>query len=373
MHGYSYFLHFLRNRELDELYASVAIRSFAMSMINIFIPIYLLKLNYSLPSVLLFYAILNLVHALFVIPAAKISSKFGFKHSILFSIPLLLFFYILLYTLEMYQWPLYLLAIIFGINNSLFWVGYHTDFARFSKMKYRGEEIGFVKIFSSIFSVAGPLIGGLILAFTSFKFLYIIVSLLLFISAIPLFFSRDIHNPTNFSIKQIFTDQKIKDYLAFIGHGIESGVGATIWPIFIFFSILNSFASLGFITTLSLFFSLIFMFIIGRFSDVRRRLVLRLGGIFNAIIWGIKTIVTTSFQVFVIDSFYGITRTMREVPFDALSYDKANKRNIVEFIVFREIVIQTGRVILFISMMFIADFVTGFIFGGGASLLYLLF
>ncbi|GAI76986.1 unnamed protein product [marine sediment metagenome] len=56
-----------------------------------------------------------------------------------------------------------------------------------------------------------------------------------------------------------------------------------------------------------------------------------------------------------------------------MTYDKANKSNILEFITFREIIIQIGRVILFISLMFIADQTISFIFGSGASLLYLLF
>lgn len=373
MHEHHNFLYFLRNRELNELYASVAIRSFATSMISIFIPIYLLKLDYSLASVFLFYAILNGVHALFVVPAAKISSKFGFKHSILFSVPLLIVFYILLHTLESYHWPLYLLAIVFGVNNSLFWIGFHTNFSKFSGFKHRGEDIGFARIFSSLSHIVGPLIGSLILAFTSFKFLFIIVTLLLFFSVIPLFFSKDIHEPINFSVKQVFSDQKPKDYFAFIGHGVETGVGAIIWPIFIFFSILNNFTTLGFVSSLSMFFSQIFVFVISKLSDIKRRLVLRVGASLNAVIWGIKTLVSTSLQVFIIDSFHGMTHTAVSIPFDALSYDKANKGSIVEFIMFREVIIQTGRVMLFVSMIFISDLITAFIFGSGASFLYLFF
>ena len=115
------------------------------------------------------------------------------------------------------------------------------------------------------------------------------------------------------------------------------------------------------------------MFVTGIFSDIKRTLVLRVGALFNAIVWGIKTFVGTFLQVFIIDSFYGMSKIMISIPFDALSYDKASKSNIVEFIIFREVIIQTGRVILFISMAFIADLITGFIFGGAASLLFLLF
>ena len=373
MHRPHHHLHFLKNRELNELYISVAIRSFALSMISIFIPIFLLKLNYSLINVLIFYAILNATHALFVIPAAKISSKYGFKHSIFFSIPILIIFYLGLYTLEQFHWPIFLLAIIFGINNALYWVGYHVDFSKFSDKKNRGKEVGMIKIVSLIFHALGPVIGGLILTFIGFKALFVSVSVLLIASAIPLFFSKDIHEPILFSIKEILKGQKIKNTLAFAGDGIESGISSVIWPIFIFFTILNNFTTLGLISSLSILFSLVFVFIVAKFSDIRRRLVLRIGAVMNAFIWSIRFFIKTIFQVFVIDSFYGVSQTLIHIPFGALNYDKANKTNIVKFIMFREMIIQTGRVILFIIMTFIATLTTSFILGSGASLLYLFF
>ena len=373
MHRPHYDLHFLKNRELNELYISVAIKSFALSMISIFIPIFLLKLNYSLTNVLIFYAILNAAHALFVIPAAKISSKYGFKHSIFLSIPILIVFYLALYTLEQFNWPICLLAVIFGINNSLFWMGYHVDFSKFSDKKNRSEEVGITRIVSLIFQVLGPVTGGLILTFIGFKALFATVSVLLMASAIPLFFSKDIHEPIPFSIKEIFKGQKIKNALAFVGHGIESGISSVIWPIFIFFTILNNFTTLGLVSSLSVLFSLVFVFIVAKFSDIHRRLVLKIGAGLNAVIWGVRFFVKTTFQVFVVDSFYGISQSLIHIPFDALSYDKANKSDIVKFIMFREMIVQTGRVILFLVMTVIATLTTSFLFGSGASLLYLFF
>lgn len=366
-------MYFLKNRELNELYISVAVKSFALSMISIFIPIFLLKLNYSFVNVLIFYAILNATHALFVIPATKISSKYGFKHSILYSTPILVIFYLALYTLKQFNWPIYLLAVIFGISNSLFWMGYHVDFSKFSDKKNRGKEVGMTNVVSLIFHALGPVTGGLILTFIGFKALFATVSVLLIASAIPLFFSKDIHESIPFSIKEIFKGQKIRDALAFAGYGIESGAFSVIWPIFIFFTILNNFTTLGLVFSLSILFSLIFTFIVAIFSDIHRRLVLRTGAVMNALIWGIRFFVKTIFQVFIIDSFYGMSQTLIHISFNALSYDKANKTNIVKFIMFREMIIQTGRVILFAIMTFIATFTISFILGGGASLLYLFF
>lgn len=351
----------------------MAIRLFAVSMISIFIPLYLLQLNFSLASVFAYYAVMNAVHAIAVIPAAKMASFFGFKHAILFSIPFVVTFFALLYTIELYHWHLFILAFFVGINRAFFWIGYHTDFSQFSDGKNRGSEIGLGKIFSSLSHASGPLIGGVLLTLFGFKFLFVVVSVLLFASAIPLFFTKDIHSPVHFSIKQIFFDQKLKDFLGFIGYGVESGVRIILWPMFIFLTILNDFALLGFVKSLYLFFSVSFVFIIGRFADVKRKLVLRIGALLSAVIWGIKIFITTSLQVYIIDAIHGMVKPAVEIPFDALTYDKAGKKNIVQFIIFREISIQAGRMSLFIAMIFVSDFLTSFIFGGTASLLLLLF
>lgn len=368
-----YTLHFLRNRELNELYASMAIRAFAMAMISIFVPIFLLELGYSLSSVLVYYAILNGAHALFVFPAAKISSRYGFKHAMFFSILILLIFYAFLNTLEANAWPLWWLAIIFGASNALFWMGYHSDFSKISTKSKRGQQVGFSNVFAFAGSIVGPLFGGLIVTFTNFQVLFTVVSFVLLASAIPLFMSKDKHEPIRMAFPRIFSGRSIRSSIAFMGHGIESSAGSILWPIYIFGAVLKSFSVLGIITSLSYLFALVSTLIIGKISDIRRRLVLVTGSFLNAIVWGVRVLITTPLQVFIVDSLYGLTKSMRVVPMDALSYDEARRTSILESMVFREVFIAVGSVILFLSLLLIADLTASFIFGAGASFLFLLF
>jgi MFS family permease len=373
-HHHHHFLHFLRNRELNELYASIVVKSFALSLIGIFIPIYLLQSGLPLASVFLFFAIFSGTHAIISIPAAKISSRFGFKHSILFSIPFLILALLGLYLLDVTSWVFYAVPIFFGIQNGLFWIGFHVDFARFSDKKNRGSEVGFVKVLGVLFHVAGPVAGGIILTFVGFKVLFVAVSGLLVLSAVPLFLSKDIHNPTEFSFRGIFKGRKIKDGLSFVGFGIERAVGYVIWPIFIFFTILSeSYTTLGFVTSLALVFSAVFIFIVGKFSDNYRKLMLKIGSIMNSVVWVVKSFVKTVTHVFVIDAFYGISQVLMNVSFDTICYDRANKDDIVKFMVFREFVINAGRSAFFVVMIFVADLVSSFIFGGSLGSLLLFF
>jgi MFS family permease len=375
MHRHRHIIHFLKNRELNELYVSIGARYFALSMIGMFVPIYLLNLGYSFPTVMLFYAVLYGTYALFIIPAGKVACRFGFKHSILFSIPLLVAVYLLLYALPQYQIPIYIIAVIYGINSAMFWTGYHSDFSRFSDSKSRGKEVGTAQAAVTGFNVIGPVTGGLILTFVGFDILFILVSVMLLASAIPLFLSRDVHEPIGFSVRSMFTGHKIRDILAYSGKGIEHATGIIIWPIFLFFVVLNSYTSLGFVFSLSIFFSLVFAFVVGRFSDVNRRLVLRLGGLFNAAVWVFRAFARTPLLVYIADSLYGMSQTMVIVSFNALNYDKAREgeNNIIKTIMLREVTIGAAATLFFIALYFFADYFITFLFAGGASLLVLLF
>lgn len=372
MHSNHHF-HYLHNREMNELYLSVAIRSFALSMVSVFVPIYLLQMGYTLAEVFLFFIAFSLAHIIFALPAAHIASKFGFKHSILFSIPLLMLFIFGLHTLEQFNWSLYALALIVGLAGDLYWISYHIDFSLFSDKDHRGKEVGMARIATLLFHALGPIMGGYLLVTTGFSALFTIVSVLLFVSAVPLFFTSDVHQPWKLSWRNIFRGQKLKNIVVFLGHGFESGAALIIWPIFIFFVIVNDFSTLGFVTSLSLVFSLLFTFAVGRMSDAKERLVLKLGAFLNMIVWFGRFAVRTTSHVIGVDALYGVSQALVRIPFDAITYDKANKIDIVKFITLREIVIHAGRVILFAVMFILVTTKHSFILAGLASLLYFLF
>jgi len=369
MHKHTGIFHFLKNRELNELYISIAIRAFAVSLIGVFIPIYFYQQGYSFFSIFLFYAFWSLTHLLFSLPSAKISSKLGLKHSILLSIPFLILFFFFLYTLENFNWPLPILSIFIGLSTSLFWLSYHIDFAKFSSKKNRGKQVGFSKIIIAVFSVLGPIVGGIILTFAGFGILFIIVSVLLIGSVIPLFFSREIHESSSFSLKGFFRGQKIKDILSYIGFGIEGKIGAVVWPLFIFIFIFSEkYISLGLVSSLTLGVALISVIFIGKFSDIYRRKILKIGSVFNAVIWIAKSFIITPIQVFITDAFYGVSRVTMDVPFDAINYDKAKEEERVKIILQREMYTHIGIILLFLVLMFFTEsLIEIFRYGGPLS------
>ncbi|NQV12089.1 MFS transporter [Candidatus Uhrbacteria bacterium] len=373
MHTQSPILQFLHNRELDELYVMTAIRGFATSMIGIFIPIYLITLGYSLSAVLIFYIVRQAVYWVASFPAAYLDARFDFKHTMLISMPFLVIFFSLLATLQTMSWPLWVLAVASGIELGIFWTSYHTDFALMSDGKSLGKEVGFVQFCTKISNVAGPLAGGILISMFGFTMVLVIVNLLLVISILPLFISKDIHSKVKISFKNTFFGKGWKDYIALAASGFEAGVAGVIWPIFIFFYVVSDFTTVGLVTTVSLAFSIIAVVMAAELADKHRDLIMRLGAWMHAIVWGLKAFVVSAGHVFVSDSFHGTSRTLMMVPFNAKMYNKAGRVDALQYVLFRASAISFGAIILYVAMLFVVDLTTSFWLAGAASLLLLLF
>ena len=321
-------------------------------------------------AIFLFYIIQSLAHITFAIPAAKISARYGIKHAMLFSIPFLIIFFCLLYSLDVYHWPLPALSVFAGLSTALFWIPYHIDFAKFSDRKNRGKQIGFSGIVASLFSIAGPILGAILLTFVGFKVLFLIVSALLFVSIIPLFMSKEVHEPIGFSLRGFFEGQKTKDVLSFLGHGIENKMSGIVWPLFVFIFIFGEkYTSLGLVASLTTGIAFVSTIFIGKYSDLRRKAVLKTGSIFNSVVWVARSFIVTPIQVFITDAFYGMSNMAMHIPFDAINYDKADKNSsVAKVILEREIYHHVGVVILFLLLIFITQSsVEMFRYGGPVS------
>lgn len=361
--------HFLLNRELDELYVSIALRSFAYALISIFIPIYLYELGYSIQTLLLFFAAYSFVRAAVKIPAVKFGARFGFRHMILLTVPLTIASFLMLYSLPIYNWPLWMIAIIYGLATSFYWVGYHFDFATSSSRQNRGKQVSLARMIQTLGSATSPFFGGLILVKFGFPTLFVVGSILLFLSAFPLFLSPDRHERIDVHFKKIWKEQASWEALSFVAWGIERGVLLFVWPVALFMH-LGNFEEVGFVASISLGASVVTTALVGSFTDRKPRIFLRAGSIASSIAWSLRAVATTVAQFTFIDIFYGIARVFVDIPFDTISMDKANTTSKIRFIVFRGSIIHFTRAAFFVGLAFWGDLVIGLLTSSAGVLLH---
>src|SRR3989344_4989692 len=93
LNHHQFWWRFFPQKELAQIYLSVALRSLAISLIGIFIPLYLFQeKGLGLEKTLLFFILYSVIFAISMPIAAIFSSRYGIRHSILVGIPFYLSF-----------------------------------------------------------------------------------------------------------------------------------------------------------------------------------------------------------------------------------------------------------------------------------------
>lgn len=373
LQNHHFWWRFFPKKELTQVYISSTIRYFAISLISLFIPIYLYKeLGYSLAQTLSFFVYYAVTFGIATPFAAKFSARYGIKHSVLVSMPFYIAFLLLLFFLPTFRVPIFFLSLLVGISLAFYWMGMHLVFRRTSDFKHRGEEVGKRESLCVVAATAGPLAGGFLIKFFGFAPVFVLASICLFISVFFLFLSKEEQVRYTFSLRSLIDRRKWKDYLFFISRGTRVMASEVIWPLFIFI-ILEDYFSLGFVGAIIAGISAVLLWLTGKYSDrIGKRKIVRWSAAFESLSWWIRAVANTVGQIFGITIFGALTVGIIEAPLGALEYDKARGR-VTEFFVDREIFICLGRILILLMVLVFDSLTSGLIFQGVVSLAALLF
>lgn len=367
-------LHFFANKELNELYISYSIRDLGASIIGIFIPFYLLDIGFTISQVFFFFAFENIFHVLSAIPVGQFSARYGYKHAVLLSGPLLVLVLLMIYTIPQFGWSLILIALMSGIKNSLFFIGTRMDISKFGNINKLGSQMGVMRIIGTLTAVVGPFVGGVLITYFGFKLVFFLSSMLIMFSSVPLFMTKELYDkPRKFNVLDIVRGHSWKDIISISARGMETAF-VLVWYVFIFTELLNNYATLGSVVSTSFVFALLTTFIIGRITNNHSKAVLRVGSVLSCIGWLLRAFVTTTTQVFSVDAFMKSIKSLVIVSFETRTYTKAKKdTSLARYILFREIVFNSARSLVFIFLGFFTLYKASFIAAAFLSLLYFFF
>ena len=352
----SYFAQKARAQVL-ELFVSTAILDLAVAMVLLFEPIYLYKQGFSLIHIMFFYLGVYGLY-FFTLPlGAKFAKWHGCEKSILVGTVFYVFYFLALALIAWQPWFIVLASILLTLQKTFYWPGYHGDFAKYSLKEERGREIGnMIAIVSTVF-VIGPLLGGLISSIGGFTMLFIVASILILLSNLPLMITKEEFRPSHFSytdaLKRIFNFKEWRSFLSFIGYG-EELIVMTMWPIFIYIVLKNNVLSVGGIIALSTLVTSVAILFIGKLTDKKNELgVLRSGSLFRIPVWFGRAIVTNGFGVFLVDIFSRISKTMVSVPLTALIYTQAKRSGVMNYIIYFEMILVLGKILAILGVLVI--------------------
>jgi MFS family permease len=356
-------LNFKINKELKEMYLNLAMRTFSLSLVGVFGAIYLYTIGYSILEILLFLAAYHFAHAFVsVFVSGKLARHFGVKHMMIMSTPFLFGYILLLAFLpSLGGLPLWILAIVAAFGTSLYWVGYHSEFAKFTDKKHRGRQTSYMNIVSSVLAALGPAVGGFFILWFGFTALYVVVFVLLLLSVLPLFMSKDFTGgKRNYRISKLFHKRTwFKDIFPHVSFGISGAVFAGVWPLIIHLNgVFDNITGVGLVFSLSFVVGIGFSWLVGKYSDKMKKpvLLLKLGGFSNVAVWLLRSFVKFSGLLYLAEVVGGIVRPFLVIPFEKHSYERAiRSRNIIEYTVFRETMWHVGAGLIMLLLAIIGN------------------
>lgn len=329
--------------EMQEVYLHTFMFKLAVKLVSIFIPFYILESGFSLGTVFIFF----LVYYGTYIPAsglnALITSKIGYKHSMLLaSIPTLAF-YLLLRTVET-EATLYALAVLGGYSFNLYWSGMNPETARSSRDGEREKEAGIFFSMPSIASIMAPVIGGLILAVFSFEALFGVTALLIGVSFTPFLLTDEHYTGLDLNFRDFLEECSTVDFLTFTLEGVNSMGKKMLWPAYLAVIIGGS-LNIGGAGSLRAVGSAVTSILIGYLANKQTNPRIIITGMSIAsLTYLLMASVATPIAAFALSLMNGLSYTAAKVPIYGIAMEHATEEDLIEYFALRELALSLGRV-----------------------------
>lgn len=314
--------------ELSELYASEFLRNLSMSVIGIFVPIYLYKLGFNLQAIFAMQVIWAASRPIFLYIAAKSVAIFGPKHTMALGTLVQILYLSVLISIETAHWPLALLAVLGSLSYALYNIAIQVDFSKVKHTEHGGKELSFITICERVGSALGPLAGGLIASFINPQATIFVAIIFMIVSLLPLFLSAEPTRTKQKIVLRGFPWRRHKwDFVSATFFGVENVVSIVIWPLFIALTLFktNTYASIGLLVSVSTGTALLAIFFIGRLIDNHKGgLLLRVGAISNSVVHLVRPFVSGPLQAIFVSFVNEPMTASYRMPYTKGLYDAAD-------------------------------------------------
>jgi MFS family permease len=373
------------SRELSEQYLSVLIRNLGVGLIRLFEPVYIYKIfGEEIKWTALYYIAVYLIRFFFIPLAGKIVARFGFEKTMSLSLPLqIIYLYLLTFAIN-YHYLFFILPFLSACSLALYWISYHTNFAHYGDDKVRGGQYSGLNFINDIFAILSPVIGGIVLYFFGFQVLFIIASLVIMLSCVPMLSTKEKFTPSKFSyfktFRRLLTSYKTYKhnyFLAYLGYGVDV-ISKTFWLIFVAIMLKDNFSLMGILNGAIALLIAAYSVYIGHAYDKcsfdRNKSSYFTALIIYAVSWPLRIFAIGWWQILLIKVVTGLSGRGLDIGIVPAMYRRAGIYGNLKYVTFFSQSMNLGRIILLSLVLlwdvyFEANWQTIFLLGGVWSIL----
>ena len=327
---------FFRNKAINLINIHAAFVQLAVNLAEIFSAIYLYQLGIPLYQVFLIWTTLFLVRLCVRPFALFLVQKIGLKKSVLFGSFFFMGYYLLLGKVGGLDCWLVLFIFYAAWADCFYWLPYHAYYAALGDYGDRGKQLGVREALIKLFSMLGPLSGGILINTFGFMSAFVVAAFCMFLAGILIFFSPEVKIAKKYSFKKAW--QENSGFWVFVGDSWLYNAHEYTWNL-ILFMMLGNVAQVGVLLSLAVFFQVTVFLFLGNGIDNGAGKKIYRTGIFLMIltILGRAIFVDTVKEVIFFDLIFALAMCFYSPSLNTALYNSSKKsKNVLWFQFFVE-------------------------------------
>ena len=330
----------------------VTITSFTKLLIEVFIPLLLFQMGFSLKHILIFYLVQFSTIFLCNIPSAYLGKKITFKKLMIVSSIIFSITYLYINCLSQSIETLIIFAILNGLYLTTYWLGRHVYGISIIKEKKTTDNVSLYMIFGILGSLPASYIGALILERFGYFTLSIIILILSLISLIPLFKIQLKEKKTKLQLEKIIKSFPVKNYIFLFFEQLKFFT-VTLFPLYIYINIKDELKYIAINNVIIGVSSKIYIFLLSKLMDKNKKSYLKPTLIILFITLLIKLNIHSSGLMLVIIFFEGISKSALDTIILRNTYSFQKNYNNISYILFIELVYSLFKILILIFYVII--------------------
>lgn len=291
---------------MGNLYTVHALVSVSASFIAIFIPIFLLKLGYTVEQLIILYFFTGVFKLVLSPVSFYCISTIGYNRTMAVGLVGQILGFIALITLPEYGWPLLLISLTKGIHGIFYYPAFNASMAATRAINKTGKTIGTMNVIGIVTGVVVPALGGYLATYYGINWLYAIAIALFASATILLLVMRESLSPA-FSIRNIPFAKTKKDYGANFAQNFSGLSDIFAWTLLVFF-IIPTYVGVGVLASISALTSLLITIYISRNkNDLKEKKFISAGSYLALIATLLRLLVSTPLHVVGVNLLSGVS------------------------------------------------------------------
>lgn len=325
----------------------IFITSFAKLLVEIFIPLILYNMSFTIKEIILFLILKYSFCLLFIPVGYFIGKKYSVSTLMILSSIIFSITYIYLSQINKNLTSLIILSILYSSYLMFYWLGRHTYGLSIIEDKKTTDNVSLYNIFTILGGLFSPFIGSYIIEKTSTLTLSTIVLVLMIISIIPLTKIKKIKLNSNTQIKHIIKSFPKTNYIFNTLDQLRY-ILYTVLPLWIYINIKSKYSYIGILNIITGLGSIIYIYLLSKKMDKNKKDYLSLSLLIMGIIYLLKITITSNLAYLIITLFEGITKSSLDTITLRNTYVYQKNYCITSYIIFTEIINNIARTIFLI-------------------------